>query len=151
MTDEDMEKQWSNFKENCGKFSVGIETGGLTHAIGDRKNRPCRDESVKKMRIFNFCCLTNKITTMTSLFPNIAIGRWEQTVFSGRKTPLEELEDRVLILETTNTELQEKCCKLQEQVRQLSEFKDLFLEWYYAPGSPGYLKAQESFESQKKT
>ena len=35
--------------------------------------------------------------------------------------------------------------------KENEELKRMFLELYYAPGNPGYLKARQSFESQKKT
>ncbi len=46
---------------------------------------------------------------------------------------------------------QEKLAELAELQKEHAEIKRMFLELYYAPGNPGYLKARQSFESQKKT
>ena len=66
-------------------------------------------------------------------YSNDAVGWNSRSMIKYRMTVehLENLEDRIVILETVNSELQEKYKELQEQVQELSEFKELFQEWYY--------------------
>ena len=63
-------------------------------------------------------------------YSNDAVGWNSRSMIKYRMKVecLKNLEDRIVILETANSELQEKYTKLQEQ---FSEFKELFQEWYY--------------------
>ena len=78
---------------------------------------------------------------------------------SGRESTLQIAENysKIFIGQTNFTEFvsttQSDLSTLQQEhadlQKEFDELKEMFLELYYAPGNPGYLKAQKSFEKQK--